>query len=238
MADLGTHIGDCSRCSRPVHEGQSHVMIVPLGRGRVFYHAGCEPSAIGRGAGPRRTRGQPRRLAERRVEGEPRRRQAITGGGAGRLTTLDGGHVEVGRAVVSLLVLLVVAGVGASVFQHTPQLRARADQRRKMSRISIAKGWKRLFGAQGFVEFAKSLGKLGFAARRARLRCRQGHRKLLLGMITNPVAFGLVIREHRRQHPGGDRLRHGADRGGRPRLVALPLEAGPAHDASRRSRTS
>jgi hypothetical protein len=43
MADPGTHIGDCSRCGRPVHEGQSHVMIVPLGRARVFYHAGCEP---------------------------------------------------------------------------------------------------------------------------------------------------------------------------------------------------
>ena len=43
MTDLGTHIGDCSRCGRSVHEGQSHVMIVPLERGRVFYHAGCEP---------------------------------------------------------------------------------------------------------------------------------------------------------------------------------------------------
>ena len=43
MANLGTHIGDCSRCGRPVHEAQSHVMIVPLGPGRVFYHAGCEP---------------------------------------------------------------------------------------------------------------------------------------------------------------------------------------------------
>ena len=43
MSDEGSHIGDCSRCGRPVLERQSHVMIVPIGRGRVFYHAGCEP---------------------------------------------------------------------------------------------------------------------------------------------------------------------------------------------------
>ena len=43
MTDLGTHVGECSRCGRPVHEEQSYVMVAPLGRGRVFYHAGCEP---------------------------------------------------------------------------------------------------------------------------------------------------------------------------------------------------
>lgn len=100
---------------------------------------------------------------------------------------------EIGRAVVSLLVLLVVAGVGASVFQNMPQI-VGERVRPQLSRISITKGWSRLFGAQGFVEFLKSLGKLGLAVVVLFFTLSEDHRKLLAGMITNPVAFGLVIR--------------------------------------------
>lgn len=31
----------CRRCGQPVREDHSHVMIVPVGRGRMFFHAGC-----------------------------------------------------------------------------------------------------------------------------------------------------------------------------------------------------
>ncbi|TIN50267.1 MAG: flagellar biosynthesis protein FlhB, partial [Mesorhizobium sp.] len=65
--------------------------------------------------------------------------------------------LEVGRAVLSLMVLLTVAGVGASVFQNMPQF-VGERVRPQLSRISIAKGWNRLFGIQGWVEFLKSLG--------------------------------------------------------------------------------
>ncbi len=101
--------------------------------------------------------------------------------------------IEVGRAVVSLLVLLVVAGVGASVFQNMPQIVGERI-RPQFSRISISKGWSRLFGVQGFAEFLKSLGKLGFAIVVLIFTLSEAHRKLLTGMITNPVAFGLIIR--------------------------------------------
>ncbi|RVA83193.1 flagellar biosynthesis protein FlhB, partial [Mesorhizobium sp. M7A.F.Ca.CA.001.08.2.1] len=60
--------------------------------------------------------------------------------------------LEVGRAVLSLMVLLTVAGVGASVFQNMPQF-VGERVRPQLSRISIAKGWNRLFGIQGWVEF-------------------------------------------------------------------------------------
>lgn len=43
MSDEGSQLGDCARCGRAVLEHQSYVMIAPTGRGRVFYHAGCEP---------------------------------------------------------------------------------------------------------------------------------------------------------------------------------------------------
>ena len=101
--------------------------------------------------------------------------------------------MEIGRAVVALLVSLVVAGVGASVFQNMPQFVGERI-RPQLSRISIAKGWSRMFGVQGWVEFLKSLGKLGFAIGVLCFTLSEDHRKLLTGMITNPVAFGLVIR--------------------------------------------
>lgn len=101
--------------------------------------------------------------------------------------------VEIGRAVVSLLVLLVVAGIGASVFQNMPQFVGERI-RPQLSRISIVKGWSRMFGAQGWVEFLKALAKLGFVIAVLCFTLSQDHRKLLTGMITNPVSFGLVIR--------------------------------------------
>ncbi|TGQ03212.1 flagellar biosynthesis protein FlhB, partial [Mesorhizobium sp. M4B.F.Ca.ET.215.01.1.1] len=88
---------------------------------------------------------------------------------------------------------LVVAGVGASVFQNLSQFVG--DRiRPQLSRISIAKGWNRLFGLQGFVEFGKSLAKLAFAIAVLAFTLSEDHRRLLAGMITNPVAFGLEIR--------------------------------------------
>ena len=65
-------------------------------------------------------------------------------------------------ALVYPLILLVVAGIGASAFQNLPQFVGERI-RPQASRISISKGWSRLFGVQGLVEFLKSLGKLGFA---------------------------------------------------------------------------
>ncbi len=101
--------------------------------------------------------------------------------------------MQTGRAVVSLLVLLVIAGIGASVFQNLPQFVGERI-RPQLSRISLSQGWKRLFGVQGFVEFLKSLAKLGFVAAVLVLTLSQDHRRLLAGMITNPWEFGLVIR--------------------------------------------
>ena len=38
---------DCTRCGQPVHEHQSHIMLVPVGRGRTFFHAGVSRHAEG-----------------------------------------------------------------------------------------------------------------------------------------------------------------------------------------------
>jgi len=101
--------------------------------------------------------------------------------------------IEVGRPLVILLVLLVVAGIGASVFQNLPQFVGERI-RPQLSRISPGQGWKRLFGVQGFAEFLKSLSKLGFVTIVLAFAVAQDPRRLLSGMITNPFAFGMVIR--------------------------------------------
>lgn len=102
--------------------------------------------------------------------------------------------IEIGTSVASLLILLVVAGVGASAFQNLPQFVGERI-RPQASRISISKGWDRLFGAQGFAEFLKSLGKLGFATAVLAFTLSDSHRLFLEGMLTQTTDFTLVIRE-------------------------------------------
>jgi flagellar biosynthetic protein FlhB len=101
--------------------------------------------------------------------------------------------MEIGKAVASLLVLLVVAGIGASAFQNLPQFVGERI-RPQASRISISKGWKRLFGVQGFAEFLKSLGKLGFAVAVLCFVLSDSLRQFLAGMLTQTTDFALVIR--------------------------------------------
>ena len=102
--------------------------------------------------------------------------------------------LEIGKAVAALLILLVVAGVGASAFQNLPQFVGERI-RPQASRISISKGWNRLFGAQGFAEFLKSLGKLVFAAAVLAFTLSDSHRLFLAGMLTQTADFSHVIRE-------------------------------------------
>jgi flagellar biosynthesis protein FlhB len=101
---------------------------------------------------------------------------------------------QVGKALVAMLILLMAAGIGASVLQHAPSLVVDRITP-KFSRISISEGWKRLFGAQGVAEFLKSLGKLVFALAFLAFAVSEAQHRLLLGMVTQPGAFGLVIRE-------------------------------------------
>jgi flagellar biosynthesis protein FlhB len=102
--------------------------------------------------------------------------------------------MQIAKLLGVMMVLLVVAGIGSSVLQNMPQFVGERI-RPQASRISLASGWKRLFGIQGFVEFLKSLGKLGFAMLVLVFTLGESHHRLLAGMMTPPAAFGLVIRD-------------------------------------------
>ncbi|MFU0505493.1 flagellar biosynthesis protein FlhB [Pseudaminobacter sp. NGMCC 1.201702] len=102
--------------------------------------------------------------------------------------------LEIAKFLAAMMVLLVVAGIGASVLQNMPQFIGERI-RPQASRISLTKGWNRLFGAQGLAEFLKSLGKIGFATVVLIFTLSEAHNRLLAGMITQPTAFALVIRD-------------------------------------------
>ncbi len=66
--------------------------------------------------------------------------------------------LEMGQFLMPILVMLLVAGIAASVFQNSPHIVLERIQP-QWSRISPASGWSRLFSLQGTIEFGKSLFK-------------------------------------------------------------------------------
>ncbi len=102
--------------------------------------------------------------------------------------------LEIARAIVVVMALLVAAGVSASVMQNMPRL---VGDRiiPKANRISPMAGWKRLFGLKGFVEFLQSVGKVLFAAVFLTFALSDVHVRLLEGMLMLPAAFGMQIRD-------------------------------------------
>ena len=71
--------------------------------------------------------------------------------------------MEAGRLLVPVASLLAIAGVAASLFQNAPKLALEQIQP-KLSRISLAAGWKRIFGSHGVGEFLKAIFKFGAIA--------------------------------------------------------------------------
>jgi flagellar biosynthetic protein FlhB len=63
---------------------------------------------------------------------------------------------EMGRFLLPVCVVFILFGIGGSVFQNAPRIKP------DFSRISFGKGFQRIFGLQGQIEFAKALFK--FAA--------------------------------------------------------------------------
>lgn len=101
--------------------------------------------------------------------------------------------LEIAKALAALMALLIAAGIIASVLQNVPSVVFDRIEP-KLSRVSLKQGWSRLFGQKGLAEFVKSLGKLFLAGFVVALAMRGAQEQLLAGMITQPEAFGAVIR--------------------------------------------
>ncbi|MFN7092760.1 MAG: flagellar biosynthesis protein FlhB [Allorhizobium sp.] len=66
---------------------------------------------------------------------------------------------EIGAFLAPMLIMLILFGVTANVAQNMPYF-VLERIRPQANRISIVKGWNRIFSSQGMVEFAKSIFKI------------------------------------------------------------------------------
>ncbi|MBC2771734.1 flagellar biosynthesis protein FlhB [Rhizobium sp. AQ_MP] len=66
---------------------------------------------------------------------------------------------EIGVFLAPMLIMLILLGVSATAAQHMPYF-VLERIRPQANRISIVKGWNRIFSAHGMVEFAKSIFKI------------------------------------------------------------------------------
>ena len=66
--------------------------------------------------------------------------------------------LEMGRFLLPILVILLVSGIAAAIFQNAPRI-VFDRIRPQWSRLSPVSGWNRLFSLQGSIELGKSLFK-------------------------------------------------------------------------------
>ncbi len=100
--------------------------------------------------------------------------------------------LEAMRFLLPLVIVLIAFGLAASLLQNAPRLvleRIQPD----FSRISPARGWSRLFGAQGLVEFAKSVFKLVSVSLVVGFMLRASEARAFEAMYTDPAALPEMI---------------------------------------------
>jgi len=98
-----------------------------------------------------------------------------------------------GIATIPLFAALIVAGVAGSAAQNTPRF---VGERIKpqMSRISLIKGWERIFSAKGFVAFLNALAKLVFASVLVGIILHDLVPRMMQGMSMEITSFLVVLR--------------------------------------------
>ncbi|RUP12716.1 MAG: flagellar biosynthesis protein FlhB [Methylobacterium sp.] len=96
--------------------------------------------------------------------------------------------LEMGRFLLPVLVILLVAGIAASIFQNAPRIVFDRIQP-QWSRISPASGWKRIFSTQGFVEFGKSLFKFLAIGGMSFMVLRADRYEIVDAMFVDPIGL-------------------------------------------------
>jgi flagellar biosynthesis protein FlhB len=106
--------------------------------------------------------------------------------------------LAIGTDLVPLLLpailLMMLAGIGSSLIQTPLQIVAERIQP-KWSNISLKKGWNRLFGMQGLVNFLKSLFKLAAVTVVGILVLKAMQSEVLSAMFMEPTALPELIRK-------------------------------------------
>jgi len=100
--------------------------------------------------------------------------------------------VDTAHLLIPVIGLMLAAGIAASVLQNAPQLvgkRIAPD----FSRISLQKGWGRLFSVRGLVDFAKSVFKLGAVAIVGFLVIKATRLEVLASIFMEPVTLPALL---------------------------------------------
>jgi flagellar biosynthesis protein FlhB len=96
--------------------------------------------------------------------------------------------LEMGRFLMPILVILLVAGIAASIFQNAPRVVFTRIQP-QWSRISPVSGWSKMFSLQGFVEFGKSLFKFLAIGGMSFMVLRADRHEIVNVMFVDPIGL-------------------------------------------------
>jgi flagellar biosynthetic protein FlhB len=96
--------------------------------------------------------------------------------------------------VVPVILLVMIAGIGAALAQNPPQMVADRIQP-KWSRVSLAKGWRRLFSLRGLVDFGKALFKLTAVGMVGYMVFKASQDDVLGAMFMEPVVIPELARK-------------------------------------------
>ncbi|MFZ2100359.1 MAG: flagellar type III secretion system protein FlhB, partial [Oricola sp.] len=99
-----------------------------------------------------------------------------------------------GAVTVPLFLALILAGIAGSAVQNTPQFVAQRIKP-QMSRISLIKGWERIFSVKGFAQFLTAVAKLVFASVLVGVILHDLIEQMMQGMNMEISAFLVVMRD-------------------------------------------
>ncbi|MGE0023620.1 MAG: flagellar biosynthesis protein FlhB [Hyphomicrobium sp.] len=102
--------------------------------------------------------------------------------------------LEGAKVVAPIVVVFMVAGIAGSALQNQPQFVVDRIEP-KLERISITKGWSRIFGLQGQVEFLKSLFKLSTVAVAGYIALGGSYRDILNALFMEPSALPQLMQD-------------------------------------------
>jgi flagellar biosynthesis protein FlhB len=96
--------------------------------------------------------------------------------------------IEMGRFLLPICVIFFVFGVAGSVLQNAPRI-AFEQIKPQLSRISLQQGFRRIFGLQGQIEFAKALFKFASISIVVLVIMRAEQTSTMNAMFSDPVAI-------------------------------------------------
>jgi len=105
---------------------------------------------------------------------------------------LQAASFEAASLIIPIVLVIALGGIVGSLFQNQPQLvleRIKPDA----SRISLSKGWIRIFGLKGQVEFLKALFKLTIVSAAGYLSLATAHEDFMNALFMEPsIVPGLM----------------------------------------------